>query len=145
MPSTTPSQSPQRESSTTSTTPSGKKATDASTERSNLTPAMRQYLEQKAEVGDAILLFRMGDFYETFYEDAKTIARVLGLTLTARNRESPDPIPLAGVPHHAVDGYVAKLVRAGFKVAVSEQVEDSKTAKGVVKRAVCRIITPGTL
>lgn len=109
------------------------------------TPAMRQYLEQKASVRDAILLFRMGDFYETFYDDAKTIARVLGLTLTARNRNDPNPIPLAGVPHHAVDSYVAKLVRAGFKVAISEQVEDPKTAKSVVRREVVRIITPGTL
>ena len=123
------------------------KSASASTpaERSSLTPAMRQYLEQKEQVGDALLLFRMGDFYETFYDDAKTIARVLGLTLTARNRDSADPIPLAGVPYHAVDGYVARLVRAGFKVALSEQMEDPKTAKGVVKRAVCRIITPGTL
>lgn len=110
-----------------------------------LTPAMRQYLEQKRRVGDAILLFRMGDFYETFYDDAKTIARVLGLTLTARDKNSDAPIPLAGVPYHAVDRYVARLVRAGFKVAISEQLEDPKTAKGVVKRDVVRIITPGTL
>lgn len=108
-------------------------------------PAMRQYLEQKQRVGDAILLFRMGDFYETFYEDAKTIARVLGLTLTARDKNSESPIPLAGVPYHAVDRYVARLVRAGYKVALSEQLEDPKTAKGVVKRDVVRIITPGTL
>jgi len=110
-----------------------------------LPPAMRQYVTQKAEVGDALLLFRMGDFYETFYEDAKTVARVLGLTLTARNKSSGEPIPLAGVPYHAVDGYIAKLVRAGFKVAISEQMEDPKEAKGVVKREVRRIITPGTL
>ncbi len=109
------------------------------------TPAMRQYLSQKAEVGDAILFFRMGDFYETFYEDAKTASRVLGLTLTARNKSSADPIPLAGVPYHAVDGYVARLVRAGYKVAISEQVEDPRQAKGIVKRAVDRVITPGTL
>lgn len=112
---------------------------------SKLPPAMRQYLEQKARVGDAILLFRMGDFYETFYEDAKTIARVLGLTLTARDKNSATPIPLAGVPYHAADRYIARLVKAGFKVAVSEQMEDPKTAKGVVKRDVVRIITPGTL
>jgi len=106
---------------------------------------MRQYLEQKARVGDAILLFRMGDFYETFYDDAKTIARVLGLTLTTRDRNSTTPIPLAGGPYHAVDRYIARLVKAGYKVAVSEQMEDPKTAKGVVKRDVVRIITPGTL
>ncbi len=110
-----------------------------------MTPAMRQYLEQKERVGDAILLFRMGDFYETFYEDAKTISRVLGLTLTSRNKSSDDPIPLAGVPFHAVDTYVARLVRAGYKVAISEQQEDPRQAKGVVKRGVERIITPGTL
>jgi len=113
--------------------------------KSHLTPAMRQYLEQKAEVGDAILLFRMGDFYETFFDDAKTIARTLGLTLTARNKESSDPIPLAGVPYHAADGYIARLVRAGYKVAISEQVEDPRLAKGLVRRSIDRIITPGTL
>jgi DNA mismatch repair protein MutS len=108
-------------------------------------PAMRQYLDQKARVGDAILLFRMGDFYETFYEDAKTIARVLGLTLTARDKNSGSPVPLAGVPYHAADRYIARLVAAGYKVAVSEQLEDPREAKGVVKRDIVRIITPGTL
>ena len=110
-----------------------------------VTPAMRQYLEQKQEVGDAVLLFRMGDFYETFYDDAKTVARVLGLTLTARSKNTDNPIPMAGVPYHAADAYLARLVRAGYKVAISEQMEDPKQAKGVVKRAVQRIITPGTL
>ena len=113
--------------------------------KSSLTPAMRQYLEQKAEVGEAILLFRMGDFYETFWDDAKTISRVLGLTLTTRNRNSEEPIPLAGVPYHALDTYLARLVRAGYKVAISEQVEDPKLAKGLVRRSVDRVITPGTL
>lgn len=121
--------------------PGGKKA-KATT---GATPAMRQYLDQKEEVGDAVLLFRMGDFYETFYDDAKTVARVLGLTLTARNKSTGDPIPMAGVPYHAADTYLARLVRAGYKVAISEQMEDPKQAKGVVKRAVQRIITPGTL
>lgn len=125
-------------------TPRGKARAD-NKPASSVTPAMRQYLEQKAKVGDAILLFRMGDFYETFYEDAKTIARVLGLTLTARDKNSESPVPLAGVPYHSVDRYVARLVRAGYKVAISEQVEDPKTAKGVVRREVVRIITPGTL
>jgi DNA mismatch repair protein MutS len=109
------------------------------------TPAMRQYLEQKAAVPDAILLFRMGDFYETFYDDAQTLARELGLALTTRNKDDANPIPLAGVPYHAVDGYVARLVRAGYKVAISEQVEDPRTAKGLVRREIVRIITPGTL
>lgn len=127
------------------TIPPAKKAAKTAKPASSVPPAMRQYLEQKQRVGDAILLFRMGDFYETFYEDAKTIARVLGLTLTARDKNSDAPIPLAGVPYHAVDRYIARLVRAGYKVALSEQLEDPKTAKGVVKRDVVRIITPGTL
>ncbi len=105
---------------------------------------MRQWAEHKSQVADAILLFRMGDFYETFYEDAKTVSRVLGLTLTSRNK-GENPVPLAGIPYHALDNYLAKLVRAGFKVAISEQVEDPKLAKGVVKREVVRVITPGTL
>ncbi len=108
------------------------------------TPAMRQYIEQKTRVGDAILLFRMGDFYETFYEDAELCARVLGITLTARSKGS-HPIPLAGIPFHALDGYLKKLVDAGYKVAISEQLEDPKLAKGVVKRDVVRIVTAGTL
>ena len=116
-----------------------------SLKQDSLTPAMRQHAEQKAQVPDAILFFRMGDFYEMFYEDAKTAARVLGLTLTSRSKAGDEPIPLAGVPYHAVEGYLAKLVRAGFKVAISEQVEDPKQARGVVKRAIVRIVTPGTL
>jgi len=108
------------------------------------TPAMKQYAEQKAQVGEAILFFRMGDFYEMFYEDAKTAAKVLGLALTSRNKGT-NPIPLAGVPFHAAESYIARLVRAGYKVAISEQVEDPKLAKGVVKRKIVRIITPGTL
>jgi len=111
-----------------------------------LTPAMRQYAEQKAEAPDALLLFRMGDFYELFYEDAETAAHVLGLTLTSRGKDrAGQPIPLAGIPHHALENYLPKLVQAGFKVAISEQVEDPKQAKGVVKRRIVRIVTPGTL
>ncbi len=102
---------------------------------------MRQWAEQKAQISDAILLFRMGDFYETFYEDAKTISRVLGIALTSRDKGTP----LAGIPYHALDSYLAKLVAAGFKVAISEQMEDPRSAKGVVKREVVRIVTPGTL
>ncbi|MCH8968184.1 MAG: DNA mismatch repair protein MutS [Planctomycetes bacterium] len=105
---------------------------------------MRQWADHKAQVGDAILLFRMGDFYETFYDDAKTASRVLGLTLTSRSK-SDNPIPLAGIPYHALETYLARLVKAGFKVAISEQVEDPKQAKGVVKREVVRVVTPGTL
>ena len=105
---------------------------------------MRQFHHFKEKYPDAILFFRMGDFYETFYEDAQTCSRVLGLALTSRNK-GPNPIPLAGVPYHAVDGYLKKMLQAGYKVAVCEQVEDPKLAKGVVKRDVVRVVTPGTL
>ncbi len=114
-------------------------------EEPKLTPAMKQFHHFKAKYPDAVLFFRMGDFYETFYEDAETCSRVLGLTLTSRNKNSDAPIPLAGLPFHAVDGYLKKMILAGYKVAVCEQVEDPKTAKGCVKRDVVRIITPGTL
>ena len=109
-----------------------------------LTPAMKQFHKFKQMHPDCILFFRMGDFYETFYEDAKTCSKVLGLTLTSRSKGA-NPIPLAGVPYHAVDGYIKKMLQAGYRVAVCEQVEDPKTAKGVVKRDVVRIVTPGTL
>jgi len=105
---------------------------------------MKQFHRFKQKYPDCILFFRMGDFYETFYEDAKTCSKVLGLTLTSRSKGT-NPIPLAGVPYHAVDGYLKKMLQAGYKVAVCEQVEDPKTAKGVVKRDVVRIVTPGTL
>lgn len=111
----------------------------------SLTPAMRQYVEQKKRVGEAILLFRMGDFYETFYDDAVLCSKVLGIALTSRSKESDNPIPLAGIPYHALDGYLKKLVTAGYKVAISEQLEDPKQAKGVVRRDVVRIVTAGTL
>ena len=109
-----------------------------------LTPAMKQFHYFKEKYSDAILFFRMGDFYETFYEDAQICSSVLGLTLTSRSK-ADNPIPLAGVPFHAVDGYIKKMIDAGYKVAVCEQVEDPKKAKGVVKRDVVRVITPGTL
>ncbi len=116
----------------------------ASVKADSLTPAMRQYVEQKKRVGDAVLLFRMGDFYETFYEDAVLCSEVLGIALTARSK-GDHPIPLAGIPYHALDAYLKKLVDAGHKVAISEQLEDAKQAKGVVKRDVVRIVTAGTL
>ena len=109
-----------------------------------LTPAMKQFHYFKDKYPDCVLFFRMGDFYEMFYEDAKICSRVLGLTLTSRSK-GDNPIPLAGVPYHAVDGYIKKMLAKGYKVAVCEQVENPKTAKGVVKRDVVRIITPGTL
>ena len=105
---------------------------------------MKQFHKFKQKHPDCILFFRMGDFYETFYEDAKTCSNVLGLTLTSRSKGT-NPVPLAGVPYHAVDGYLKKMLQSGYKVAVCEQVEDPKTAKGVVKRDVVRIVTPGTL
>jgi len=108
------------------------------------TPMMQQYEDAKAVCGDALLLFRMGDFYELFYEDAKTAARALGLTLTSREK-GENPIPMAGFPHHQLDSYLGKLIAAGFRAAVCEQVEDPKLAKGLVKREVTRVVTPGTL
>jgi len=106
---------------------------------------MKQFHHFKSKHPDCILFFRMGDFYETFYDDAKTCSKVLGLTLTSRDKGSANPVPLAGVPYHAIDGYLKKMLQAGYRVAVCEQVEDPKTAKGVVKRDVVRIVTPGTL
>ncbi len=105
---------------------------------------MRQYEEAKQTSGDAILLFRMGDFYELFHDDAKVVSRVLGLTLTSRDK-GENPVPMAGFPHHQLEGYIGKLIRAGYRVAVCEQVEDPKTAKGIVRREVQRIVSAGTL
>ena len=113
-------------------------------ENQKLTPAMRQYQHFKGQYPEAILLFRMGDFYETFYEDAKTCSQALGIALTSRNK-GENPIPLAGIPYHALDSYLNKLIKAGFKVAICEQVEDPAQAKGIVKRDVVRLVTPGTL
>jgi len=105
---------------------------------------MRQYRQFKEQYPDYLLLFRMGDFYEMFYEDAKTAARVLGLTLTSRSK-GPTAVPLAGIPYHALDSYLARLVAANIRVAICEQVEDPKLAKGLVERDVTRLVTPGTL
>lgn len=104
---------------------------------------MKQYNEIKADYMDSILFYRMGDFYEMFYEDAKTASKELGLTLTKRNKKTD--VPLAGIPYHSAASYIAKLVSRGYKVAICEQVEDPKTAKGIVKRDVIRVITPGTV
>ncbi len=106
---------------------------------------MKQYREIKRQHLDAILLFRMGDFYEMFDQDAVTASKVLEITLTARNKSKGIETPLCGFPYHAVEGYIAKLIRRGFKVAVCEQVEDPKLAKGIVKREVIRVVTPGTV
>lgn len=109
----------------------------------NLTPAMKQYVEIKEKYPDCILFYRMGDFYEMFFEDALTAAPILEITLTSRNKSKEDAVPLCGFPYHAAAGYVTKLVEKGFKVAICEQVEDPKSAKGIVKRDVIRVITPG--
>jgi len=109
------------------------------------TPAMQQYSRMKAEHPDALLFFRMGDFYELFYEDATVASRALEIALTSRSRDRDGaPIPMCGVPYHAASAYIARLVRQGFRVALCEQMEDPRAAKGVVKREVVRVITPGT-
>jgi DNA mismatch repair protein MutS len=109
----------------------------------NLTPAMKQYVEIKEKYPDCILFYRMGDFYEMFFEDALTAAPILEITLTSRNKSKEDAVPLCGFPYHAASGYITKLVEKGYKVAVCEQVEDPKNAKGIVRREVVRVITPG--
>ncbi len=110
-----------------------------------LSPMMERYKVVKAEHPGAILLFRMGDFYELFYEDAQNASKVLGLTLTSRDKNSENPVPMAGFPYHQLDGYLQKLIHAGFRAAICDQVEDPKKAKGLVRREVTRVVTPGTL
>lgn len=109
------------------------------------TPLMRQFLQVKAAQPDGILFFRMGDFYEMFFEDAVVAAKALDLTLTSRDKGKADAIPMCGLPHHAARGYIARLTEQGFKVVICEQVEDPKTAKGLVKREVVQIVTPGVV
>src|SRR5262245_7957046 len=110
---------------------------------SNTTPMVRQYQELKAQHPGALLFFRLGDFYELFFEDAIIGARELQITLTARHKER-DPIPMCGVRHHSAANYIAKLVRKGYRVAVCEQTEDASKTKKLVRREVVRIVTPGT-
>ena len=111
----------------------------------SVTPMMQQYLDTKAEYKDCILFFRLGDFYEMFFDDARTASRELELTLTGKDCGLSERAPMCGVPYHAVDTYVEKLIERGYKVAICEQMEDPALAKGLVKRAVTRIITPGTV
>src|SRR5688572_32890882 len=106
---------------------------------------MQQYLRIKAQYPDTLLFYRMGDFYELFFEDARRAAGLLDITLTARGQSAGAPIPMAGVPVHSVDGYLAKLVRKGECVAVCEQIGDPAKSKGPVERQVIRIVTPGTV
>ncbi|RKY23583.1 MAG: DNA mismatch repair protein MutS, partial [Planctomycetota bacterium] len=108
------------------------------------TPVMEQYKRIKREHADAVLFFRMGDFYEMFFDDAKLAAKVLGIALTSRSK-GPGAVPMAGVPHHAVEGYLQKMIRAGYRVAICDQLEDPSQARGIVERGVTRIVTPGTL
>lgn len=108
-----------------------------------MTPLMSQYWEIKNQHKDKLLLFRMGDFFEMFYDDAVVSAPILGIALTQRNRKSEDDTPMCGMPHHSVEGPITKLLKAGFKVAICDQIEDPKLAKGIVKRAVTRILSPG--
>ena len=110
-----------------------------------ITPFMAQYLGAKEEHPDKLLLFRMGDFYEVFNDDAKTASKVLGITLTARDPKSAHPTPMAGIPHHSLGDYLPKLIQAGLKVAICDQIENPADAKGIVKRAVVRVVTRGTL
>ena len=111
---------------------------------SKTTPVMRQYWDAKKSHPDSIMLFRMGDFYETFEEDAKITSKILGIALTKRANGAASSVPLAGFPYHALEQHVYKLLNSGYKVSLCEQVEDPKKAKGIVKRSVVEVLTPGT-
>src|SRR6202142_1589936 len=108
------------------------------------TPPTRQYNGIKQQVPNARLLFRLGDFYELFFEDAVTAARELEITLTARNKEKGQPLPICGVPYHGSEGYIARLIQKGYRVAICDQMEEAGAGKKLVRREVTRIVTPGT-
>src|ERR1700722_13857939 len=108
------------------------------------TPLMRQYHGIKQQVPNALLLFRLGDFYELFFDDAVTAARELEITLTSRNKEKDQPIPMCGVPYHSAENYISRLIQKGYRVAICDQMEEPQAAKKLVKREVTRIVTPGT-
>src|SRR5438034_1816578 len=114
------------------------------TRPAKLTPMLEQYFEIKRQVPDAILFYRLGDFYEMFYEDAEKAAPILDLVLTARGKGQEHEAPMCGVPYHAAEAYIAKLIKQGFRVALCDQVENPAEAKGIVKREVVRVYTPGT-
>ena len=122
-----------------------KNTENSTTNKTSHTPMMQQYLTIKAEHEKQLLFYRMGDFYELFYEDAQKAAELLDITLTARGKSNGAPIPMAGIPHHAAEGYLAKLAKLGESVAICEQVGDPANSKGPVERKVVRVITPGTL
>ncbi len=109
------------------------------------TPMMQQYLRIKADYPDTLLFYRMGDFYELFFDDARKAARLLDITLTARGQSAGQPIPMAGVPHHAAENYLSRLIKLGESVAICEQTSDPSKSKGPVEREVLRIVTPGTV
>src|SRR6266852_8334907 len=111
----------------------------------NTTPMMEQYQRLKDKAGDALLFFRMGDFYELFQDDAVVASKALNIALTARNKQQDDPIPMCGVPIHSVESYIDRLLQQDFKVAIAEQLEDPSQAEGLVKRDIVRVITPGTV
>ena len=111
----------------------------------NHTPMMQQYLRIKADHPDTLLFYRMGDFYELFFDDAKKASQLLDITLTSRGQSSGLPIPMAGIPYHAAEGYLARLLRNGESIAICEQIGDPATSKGPVERKVVRIVTPGTV
>ena len=110
-----------------------------------VTPMMQQYLDIKEQYKDCILMFRLGDFYEMFFDDAVVASRELEIALTGRDCGLEERAPMCGVPYHAVDSYIARLVQRGYKVAICEQMEDPALAKGIVKREVIRVVTPGTV
>jgi DNA mismatch repair protein MutS len=109
------------------------------------TPMIQQYLSIKERYPDALLFYRMGDFYEMFFEDAHVASRVLEITLTSRNKNDDSPIPMCGVPYRSAQGYISRLIKNGYKVAICDQVEDPKATKGLVKREVVRVVTPGMI
>ena len=111
----------------------------------NLTPMMKQYMAIKKQYKDCLVFFRLGDFYEMFFEDAKTASRELEITLTQRDCGMSEKAPMCGVPHHVSEGYISRLVEKGYKVAICDQLEDPAIAKGIVKRDVIRVVTPGTI
>src|SRR5690242_7582264 len=108
------------------------------------TPLMRQYNSIKQQAPNALLMFRLGDFYELFFEDAVTAAHELEITLTSRNKEKGAAIPICGVPYHAAEGYISRLIQKGHRVAICDQMEDPKVAKKIVRREITRVVTPGT-
>ena len=108
------------------------------------TPLMRQYLAAKEQAPRALLFFRLGDFYELFYDDAVTAARELEITLTSRSKEKGEPVPMCGVPHHAAEGYIARLLQRNYRVAICEQMEAPGPGKKLVRREITRVVTPGT-